>query len=104
VTAVREEIECLLAALSDLMLECWRLLKTMVVRNDARFDSFHRKRQDFLSARFGYVALSRTSHEATIFTDNTMKLCQQLGAEMTKSSAMDLSQTCTVGQSLGLDV
>ena len=31
---------------------------------------------DLLSSRFGYVAVSRASHEATIFTDDAMKLSQ----------------------------
>lgn len=46
---------------------------------------------DLLSPRFGYVAVSRASHEATIFTDDATRLCQQLGMEVTKSSALEIT-------------
>jgi hypothetical protein len=34
---------------------------------------------DLLNFRFGYVAISRASHEATLFTDDAAKLARQLG-------------------------
>jgi len=46
---------------------------------------------DLLNPRFGYVAVSRASHEATIFTDDATRLCQQLGMEVTKSSALEIT-------------
>jgi hypothetical protein len=37
-----------------------------------------------LNSRFGYVSISRTSHEATLFTDDMAKLGPQLGADVSK--------------------
>lgn len=48
---------------------------------------------DLLSSRFGYVAISRASHEATIFTDDVNRLGQQLSAEVSKTSALEVTQT-----------
>jgi conjugative relaxase-like TrwC/TraI family protein len=47
---------------------------------------------DLLNSRFGYVAVSRASHEATIFTDDANRLNQRLGSETSKSSALTLDQ------------
>jgi conjugative relaxase-like TrwC/TraI family protein len=47
---------------------------------------------DLLNSRFGYVAVSRASQEANIFTDNANRLNQRLGAEVSKSSALTLEQ------------
>jgi ATP-dependent exoDNAse (exonuclease V) alpha subunit len=55
---------------------------------------------DLLSARFGYVAVSRASHEATIFTNDADKLGQQLGSEISKTSALEISRPDTMGQGL----
>ena len=57
---------------------------------------------DLLSSRFGYVAVSRASHEATIFTNDAAKLRQQLGTEITKTSALEISQSPSVDQGLGI--
>jgi conjugative relaxase-like TrwC/TraI family protein len=48
---------------------------------------------DLLNSRFGYVSVSRASHEATLFTDNLSKLAPQLGNEISKTSALRLSNT-----------
>jgi hypothetical protein len=45
---------------------------------------------DLLHSRFGYVSVSRASHEATIFTNNANELSQQLGAEISKTSALEI--------------
>ncbi len=45
---------------------------------------------DLLNSRFGYVSISRASHEATLFTDNLSKLAPQLGNEISKTSALGL--------------
>ena len=37
---------------------------------------------DLLNSRFGYVAVSRASHEATMFTDNMAKLSPQLSTDV----------------------
>ncbi len=57
---------------------------------------------DLLSSRFGYVAISRASHDATVFTDDTAKLAQQLGTEVTKTAALETNQSMPVGHGLGM--
>jgi conjugative relaxase-like TrwC/TraI family protein len=57
---------------------------------------------DLLNSRFGYVAISRASHEATLFTDDTAKLARQLGADVSKTSALEIGQASAVGQRIGL--
>jgi len=57
---------------------------------------------DLLSSRFGYVAVSRASHEATIFTDDAAKLAQQLGTEVTKTAAFEVNHSVAIGQGLGM--
>jgi conjugative relaxase-like TrwC/TraI family protein len=58
---------------------------------------------DLLSSRFGYVAVSRASHEATIFTDDVTRLGQQLSTEVTKSSALEVGRAPTVHQAIGIE-
>lgn len=58
---------------------------------------------DLLSSRFGYVAVSRASHEATIFTDDVTRLAQQLGMEVSKTAALEINQTVSIGYGIGLD-
>ena len=57
---------------------------------------------DLLNSRFGYVAISRASHEATLFTDDAAKLARQLGADVSKTSALEIGQASSVGQRIGL--
>jgi len=57
---------------------------------------------DLLSSRFAYVAVSRASHEARIFTDDATRLAQQLGTEVTKSAALEINQFMSIGQGLEL--
>ena len=57
---------------------------------------------DLLSSRFGYVAVSRASHEAIIFTDDVARLTQHLGTEVTKTAALEIHQSATVEQRLGI--
>lgn len=45
------------------------------------------------NSRFGYVSVSRASHDATVFTNDAAKLGQQLGAEISKTSALEISQS-----------
>jgi hypothetical protein len=46
---------------------------------------------DLLKARFGYVSFSRASHQATLFTDDIAKLGPQLAADVSKTSALEVS-------------
>jgi ATP-dependent exoDNAse (exonuclease V) alpha subunit len=57
---------------------------------------------DLLNSRFGYVLISRASHEATLFTDDMAKLVPQLGADVSKTSALEINQPSSVGQGIGL--
>jgi ATP-dependent exoDNAse (exonuclease V) alpha subunit len=51
---------------------------------------------DLLNSRFGYVAVSRASHEATVFTNDMKRLGQQLGAEVSKTSALEIGRASAV--------
>jgi conjugative relaxase-like TrwC/TraI family protein len=57
---------------------------------------------DLLNSRFGYVSISRASHEATLFTDDVAKLAPQLGADTSKTSALEITQASSVAQGIGI--
>jgi ATP-dependent exoDNAse (exonuclease V) alpha subunit len=57
---------------------------------------------DLLNSRFGYVSISRASHEATLFTDDLAKLGPQPGAEVSKTSALEITQTSSIAQGIGM--
>jgi ATP-dependent exoDNAse (exonuclease V) alpha subunit len=57
---------------------------------------------DLLNSRFGYVSISRASQEATLFTDDVAKLSPQLSANVSKTSALEVSQAPTIAQSIGI--
>jgi conjugative relaxase-like TrwC/TraI family protein len=57
---------------------------------------------DLLNSRFAYVSISRASHEATIFTDSLAKLAPQLGADVSKTSALEINQPSSAGHGIGL--
>jgi conjugative relaxase-like TrwC/TraI family protein len=59
---------------------------------------------DLLNSRFAYVSISRASHEATLFTDNMAILGPQLGADISKTSALEISQPSSVGLGIGLGI
>jgi conjugative relaxase-like TrwC/TraI family protein len=59
---------------------------------------------DLLNSRFGYVSISRASHEATLFTDDMAKLAPQLGADTSKTSALEISQASSVAQGIGIGI
>ena len=46
---------------------------------------------DLLNSRFGYVSVSRASHQAIVFTDSTAKLGPQMSKDVSKSSAMEIN-------------
>jgi len=48
--------------------------------------------QDLLNARFGYVSISRASHDALLFADDIAKLSPRLSADVSKASALEISQ------------
>jgi conjugative relaxase-like TrwC/TraI family protein len=57
---------------------------------------------DLLNSRFAYVSISRASHQATLFTDDLTKLAPQLGADVSKTSALEISTTSSVAQGMGI--
>ncbi len=57
---------------------------------------------DLLNSRFGYVSISRASHEATIFTDDMTKLSPQLSSDVSKTSALELNQAPSIAQGVGM--
>jgi hypothetical protein len=48
------------------------------------------------------VSISRASHEATLFTDDVAKLAPQLGADTSKTSALEITQASSVAQGIGI--
>ena len=48
---------------------------------------------DLLNSRFAYVSISRASHQADLFTDNLRKLAPQLSIEVSKTAALEFSQS-----------
>src|SRR5579863_9267701 len=59
---------------------------------------------DLLNSRFGYVSISRASHEATLFTDDMAKLGPQLRAEVSKTSALEINQASSIAQGIGIRI
>jgi ATP-dependent exoDNAse (exonuclease V) alpha subunit len=57
---------------------------------------------DLLNCRFAYVSVSRASHEATLFTDDIARLGPQLAADVSKTCALEIGQTSSVAQGLGI--
>jgi ATP-dependent exoDNAse (exonuclease V) alpha subunit len=57
---------------------------------------------DLLNSRFGYVSISRASHEATLFTNDVAKLSPQLAADVSKTSALEISQGPSPFQGIGM--
>ena len=59
---------------------------------------------DLLNSRFAYVSISRASHEATLFTDDLAKLGPQFGADVSKTSALEINQASSIAQGIGLRI
>jgi ATP-dependent exoDNAse (exonuclease V) alpha subunit len=59
---------------------------------------------DLLNSRFGYVSISRASHDATLYTDDITKLNPQLSADVSKTSALEVSQTPSIAQGIKMGV
>jgi len=57
---------------------------------------------DLLNSRFAYVSISRASHKATLFTDDMAKLTPHLGADISKTSALEVNQVSSVTQGIGI--
>jgi conjugative relaxase-like TrwC/TraI family protein len=59
---------------------------------------------ELLNSRFAYVSISRASHQVTLFTDDMAKLGPQLGADVSKTSALELNPTPSLAQGLGIGI
>jgi ATP-dependent exoDNAse (exonuclease V) alpha subunit len=59
---------------------------------------------ELLNSRFGYVSISRASHEATLFTDNTAKLIPQLSTDLSKTSALEINQAPPAVHDFGIGI
>jgi conjugative relaxase-like TrwC/TraI family protein len=57
---------------------------------------------DLLNSRFGYVAISRASNEATLFTDDIAKLSPQLSGDVSKTSALEVIQPTSMNHGLSV--
>ena len=57
---------------------------------------------DLLNSRFGYVSISRASHEATLFTDDMTKLSPQLSADVSKTTALEINQAASISHGIGI--
>ena len=57
---------------------------------------------DLLNSRFGYVSISRASHEAILFTNDITKLRPQLSADVSKTSALEIDHAPSVVQGIGM--
>src|SRR5258707_8773392 len=57
---------------------------------------------DLLNSRFAYVSISRASHEVMLFTDDMAKLGPPLGADVSKTSALEVNQASSFTQGIGL--
>ena len=55
---------------------------------------------ELLNSRFGYVAISRASHDAEIFTNDSAKMGQRFGVETAKTSALEISRTSPTAQGI----
>ena len=55
---------------------------------------------NLLNSRFGYVSISRASHEATLYTDDMTKLNPQLSADVSKTSALEVDRTTSISHGL----
>src|SRR4029077_10633745 len=55
---------------------------------------------DLLNSRFGYVSISRASRDAMLFTDDMATLSAHLGADVSKTCALELKQGSSMNRAL----
>jgi conjugative relaxase-like TrwC/TraI family protein len=55
-----------------------------------------------LNSRFGYVSISRASHEATLYTNDLTRLDPLLAADVSKTSALEINRAPSVVQGIGM--
>ena len=59
---------------------------------------------DLVNQRFAYVAVSRGSHDAHIYTDNATSLISKLSHDVVKSSALQVGQQFISDPSVGIQI
>jgi conjugative relaxase-like TrwC/TraI family protein len=59
---------------------------------------------DLVNTRFAYVAVSRGSHDAQIYTDNAASLVRNLSHDVVKSSAVEIGHQFATDQTFGVGV
>jgi hypothetical protein len=59
---------------------------------------------DLVNTRFAYVAVSRGSHDAQIYTDNAASLVRNLSHDVVKSSAVEIGHQFATDQTFGAGV
>jgi conjugative relaxase-like TrwC/TraI family protein len=59
---------------------------------------------DLLNSRFGYVSISRASDQATLFTDDVAKLGRRLGADVSKTSALEINPASSVARGIRMEL
>jgi hypothetical protein len=57
---------------------------------------------DLLNSRFGYVAISRASHELVLFTNDISRLRPRLSADLSKTSALEFHQHPPAVHTIGI--
>jgi ATP-dependent exoDNAse (exonuclease V) alpha subunit len=57
---------------------------------------------DLLNSRFAYVSVSRASHDVLVFTDDVAKLGPLLGADVSKTSALEINDASSIAPGIGL--
>jgi hypothetical protein len=50
---------------------------------------------------FGYVSIYRASYEAMLFTDGMVRLGPQPGADVSKTTTLDINQASSIAQEWG---
>ena len=58
---------------------------------------------ELINSRFGYVSISRASHDAQIFTNNAATLAESLSRDLTKASAIELGKSLSPVTTMGLE-
>ena len=59
---------------------------------------------DLLNSRFGYVSISRASHEATLFTNDLSRLSPQMSVDKSKTSALEINQAPSFSHGVGMGI
>ena len=57
---------------------------------------------DLLNSRFGYVSISRASHEVILFTNDAAQLSPHLATDVSKTSALETKQASSIAQGIGM--